>query len=110
MRSLTIVERDIFIKNPLNLTLASQQKIVQRLSSHCPEKPFHDAVHVRRFHPRSDRYEIVGQILDIEHQSIVMNQIGSARNGFTEKHQLLPDKFPGRIFSDGRLNNLACLV
>ena len=44
MRSLTIIERDIFIQNPLNLILASQQKIIQRLSSHSPEKPFHCAV------------------------------------------------------------------
>jgi len=37
-RSLTIIERDIFVQNPLNLILAGQQKIVQRLSSHCPEE------------------------------------------------------------------------
>jgi hypothetical protein len=44
MRSLTVVEANIFLQNSLNLFLASQQEIVQRHSSHCPEKPFHDAV------------------------------------------------------------------
>jgi hypothetical protein len=76
MRSLAIIEHDIFIQNPLNLILASQQKVVQLLSSHCPEKPFHDAVHVRRFHSCSDRHEIVCRIFNIEHQSIVVDQIG----------------------------------
>jgi hypothetical protein len=34
MRSLTIIERDIFFQNSLDLTLTGQQKTVQRLSSH----------------------------------------------------------------------------
>ena len=86
MRSLTIIERDIFVQNPLSLILASQQKTLQRLPSRCPEQAFHDAVHVRRFHSGSDGYEIVGQIIKREHQSIAMNQIGSGDYGwFTMK-------------------------
>ena len=39
-----------------------------------------------------------------------MNQIGSGGYGFGEKHQLLPEKFPGQILSDGKLKNLQCFV
>jgi len=66
--------------------------------------------HVRGFHAYSDRYQIVGQEVDIEHQRIVIDQIDSARNGLAEEHQLLTDKFPGRILSDGKLNTLPRFV
>jgi hypothetical protein len=39
-----------------------------------------------------------------------MDQIRSAGYGFAEKHQLLPDKFPGRILSDGKPHDLARFV
>ena len=39
-----------------------------------------------------------------------MDQIRSAGYGFGEQYQLLSDKFSGRILSDGKLDDLPCLV
>ncbi len=83
-RSLTIVEGDILLQNPRDLTPASKYEIVRRLSSHGPEEPLQDTVHVRRLHARLDRYQIVRQEVDIEHQSIVMDEIDFAGYGFAE--------------------------
>jgi hypothetical protein len=44
MGSLPVVEGNVFLQNPLDLTFAGQQEIVQRLSSHSSEEPLHDAV------------------------------------------------------------------
>ena len=110
MWSLAVVEGNVFLQNPLDLTSANQQKIVQRLSSHSSEESLHDAVHIRRFYARLDGYQIVGQEVNIEHQRVVMDQIRPADYGFAEKHQLLPDKFPGGILGHGKPHDLACLV
>jgi hypothetical protein len=61
MRSLTIIERDIFIQNPLNLILASQQKIVQHLYSHCLQKtvPFVVYVEMNPLLPDSPQQDLV---------------------------------------------------
>ena len=110
MWSLAVVESDILIQNPLDLTSANQQEIVQRLSSHSPEEPFHNTVHVRGFHAGPDGYQIVRKIVNIEHQRIVMDQISSPGYSFAQEHQLLPDEFPCRILSQGTPHDLACLV
>jgi hypothetical protein len=43
MWSLAVVEGNVFLQNPLDLTSANQQKIVQRLSSHSSEESLHDS-------------------------------------------------------------------
>jgi hypothetical protein len=59
MRSLTVMEGDVLLENPLDLSSANKQKIVQCFSSEGPEEPSPDAVHVRRLHARLNRYESV---------------------------------------------------
>jgi hypothetical protein len=54
VRSLIIVERNMLLQNPFDLTSANQQIIVQCLSSHGSEESFHDTVHIGRF--RSSKY------------------------------------------------------
>ena len=71
MRSLIIVEGDIFLQNPLDLTSANQQIIAQCLSSHGSKESFHDTVHIGRFHSGSDGDKVLRKIVDIEHQRIV---------------------------------------
>ncbi len=55
MRSLSVVEDDKLLQNPLYLIPASQYETVQGLSSYRPEKLLHGAVHVRRFHSSLDQ-------------------------------------------------------
>jgi len=95
MRSLTIMEGNVLLQNPLDLSSANEQEIVQCFSSHRPEEPLQDTVHIRSLDSGSDRYQIARQEVDIEHQRIVMDQIRSAGYGFGEKYQLLSDKLPG---------------
>jgi len=110
MWSLGVVGNDVLLQNRLDLAPANQQEIVQRLSSHRPEEPFHDTVHVRRLDSRFDGYQIVRKEVDIEHSHIVMNQLGFAGNGLAEEYQLLPNKFSGRILSDSTPDNLPRFV
>ena len=55
---------------------------------------------------------LYAKIVDIEHQRIVMDQIGFAGYGFTEKHQLLPDKFPcgSSVMANRTISRVLCEI